>query len=452
MTGLEKAVEFIRTIGWEDLPESVKSRALMAFLDDFASLIGGRAANASEITADYALRTWRDGRATVFQNGNKVSAEGAAFANAVATNALDIDDCGLYTKGHPGAQVFPASLSLVEELGKSGKELLVGMVVGYEIGARVARCWHDFHETYRAGGSWGSVTCAAVSAHLLELTESETEQALKIAEYNSPYIPIIRGVKNPGMVKHGVGLGAFNGIASAKLAKRGFTGADSILEKDKYEDWLSDLGTRYVLEDGVVWKEYASCAWTHPALDAVQKLAEDYDIAPTKIKSIEVSTHEKACQLGTELPRTTEEAQFNLAWPVAALLVDGEVGPAQIKEERLTDSTIRQLAKKVRARECPELTEMYELAVRGERGGGHLAEVTLVISDRGEISSGKVEGNIQYPPRDWDLERIENKFIWLAGNTLDETRARKLLKKSKNISNVESVREFCSLCAASINK
>ncbi|MEF8798143.1 MAG: hypothetical protein V5A79_01840 [Candidatus Bipolaricaulota bacterium] len=220
-----------------------------------------------------------------------------------------------------------------------------------------------------------------------------------MAEYNSPYIPIIRGVRNPGMVKQGVGSGAFNGIASAKLAAGGFTGSDSILENEKYEEWLADLGDRYLLVGGVVWKEYASCAWTHPALDAVTKLNEEYDIDPTEIRSVEVSTHEKGCQLGAELPDTTEEAQFNLAWPVAALLVDGEVGPAQIKEERLSDPVIRGLAEKVRVRESRELTRMYDKAVKGESGGGHVAEVRLETADGREICSGRVEGNIRYPRR-----------------------------------------------------
>ncbi|MBS3792127.1 MAG: MmgE/PrpD family protein [Candidatus Bipolaricaulota bacterium] len=150
MSGFDKVVGFIRDTEWEDLPESVRERALMAFVDNFASLIAGRAADASEIAADYASRSWAGGRSTVFQNGKKVSAEGAAFANATAANALDIDDCGLYTKGHPGAQVFPTALALGEELGAVGKEVLAGMVVGYEVGARIARCWHDFYETYRA--------------------------------------------------------------------------------------------------------------------------------------------------------------------------------------------------------------------------------------------------------------------------------------------------------------
>jgi len=38
------------------------------------------------------------------------------------------------------------------------------------------------------------VVSAAIYSHLFDLSRSETEEALKIAEYNSPYSPIVRGV------------------------------------------------------------------------------------------------------------------------------------------------------------------------------------------------------------------------------------------------------------------
>jgi 2-methylcitrate dehydratase PrpD len=201
----------------------------------------------------------------------------------------------------------------------------------------------------------------------------------------------------------------------------------------------------------VVWKEYASCAWTHPALDALKELLEDSEIDPGKVQSIEIVTHKKACQLGTELPRTTEEAQFNLAWPIAAFLVDGEVGPAQIKEERLEDPEIRKVASQVNAEESREMTRLYDRAVRGEDGGKHVAEVKLVTETGREISSGQVEGNIRYPPRGWDQERIEGKFTRLAADVTGEKKAGRLLEKSKEFIEIDDVGKFCSDCSNLVN-
>lgn len=90
-----------------------------------------------------------------------MSAIGAAFANGYAANGVDIDDCALYARGHPGAQIFPTALALAEKLRLGGSQMMTAMVIGYEVAHRVARMWHNYHDVYQADGSWGSVACAA---------------------------------------------------------------------------------------------------------------------------------------------------------------------------------------------------------------------------------------------------------------------------------------------------
>jgi hypothetical protein len=46
----------------------------------------------------------------------------------------------------------------------------------------------------------------------------------------------MRSVDEPTMVKHGIGLGAFTGLLSAKLVARSFTGIQSILGREKHRD------------------------------------------------------------------------------------------------------------------------------------------------------------------------------------------------------------------------
>ncbi len=67
------------------------------------------------------------------------------------------------------------------------------------------------------------------------------------------------------------------------------------------------------------WK--APCAW-----------CREHAIDLADIAKITVAASESTVRLGTRLPSTTEEAQFNQAWPLAAMLVDGEIGPAQTLE------------------------------------------------------------------------------------------------------------------------
>jgi 2-methylcitrate dehydratase PrpD len=82
----------------------------MALLDVLGATLVGTLTTISRITTDFAVETWPGDEATILLHGKRASAIGAAFANGYAANGLDIDDCALYTKGHPGAQITPLTV------------------------------------------------------------------------------------------------------------------------------------------------------------------------------------------------------------------------------------------------------------------------------------------------------------------------------------------------------
>ena len=79
-------------------------------------------------------------------------------------------------------------------------------------------------------------------------------------------------------------------------------------------------------------------------MKGARSLVEAHALGPEDIAAIRVEGIHETVRLGAELPTTTEEAQFNVAWPVAAMLADGEVGPAQMLESRLNDPAIPSIA------------------------------------------------------------------------------------------------------------
>jgi len=71
--------------------------------------------------------------ATVFGSPRRTSPEWAAWANGVAVRELDYHDTFLAAEySHPGDNI-PAILAVAQHLGRSGAELLRGIVTGYEI-------------------------------------------------------------------------------------------------------------------------------------------------------------------------------------------------------------------------------------------------------------------------------------------------------------------------------
>ena len=112
--------DFITRCRWSDLPDAVKVKARFCLLDNLAATLAGAPTRIARIADVYAAETWPGRGATVLATGRETSATGAAFVNAVAANGTDIDDCGIYTFGHPGAQLFPAALALAEARHASG--------------------------------------------------------------------------------------------------------------------------------------------------------------------------------------------------------------------------------------------------------------------------------------------------------------------------------------------
>ena len=357
------AAQFIATVTWDSLPAAVHEKALMCLVDNLGAMLAGTLTRISQIGAEYAAITWPGDQATILLHANRASAIGAAFANGCAANGIDVDDSARYAYGHAGAQIFSTALAVAEARGLSGAQLLTGMVMGYEIAHRVGRCWHASRPVYQACGSWGSVACAAVAAHLMGLTHEQVWHALGIAEYHAPNLPMMRDVDHPAMVKHGIEWAAMTGIVSAELAVRGFTGIPGILSFDEYQAWGQDIGQNYLMVDGVAWKaaRYACCGWAHAGVEGAWRLVQDNDIDLDDIAHIRVEGCHGSFRLGTRLPTTMEEAQFNQAWPLAAMLVDGEIGPAQMLEPRLSDPKIRALAQKVEVVETEEMEALRRL-------------------------------------------------------------------------------------------
>jgi 2-methylcitrate dehydratase PrpD len=411
------AAQFIASIEWKQLAQVVQQKARMCLVDNLGAALAGTLTRLSRIGAVYAVEAWPGDEATLLFDGRRASVVGAAFANGCAANGIDVDDSARYAYGHAGAQIFATALAVAEGKGLSGAQLLTAMVVGYEIAHRVGRCWHASRPVYQGCGSWGSVACAAVAAHLMGLPAEQAGQALNIAETIAPHLPMMRDVDHPEMVKHGIEWAAMSGIVAAELAAGGLTAIPGLLARPEYRSWAQDIGQEYLIVDGVAWKpaHYACCGWAHAGVEGARRLVLENGIVLDEIELIRVEGGNSTLRLGTRLPQTTEEAQFNQAWPLAAMLVDGEIGPAQMLEQRLADPVIRALAQRVEVIESAEMERLHRLFEQGSPQGRFASRVTITLKDGRSFDSGLVDGGLSFPPAGWTQERMADKFRWLAG-------------------------------------
>ena len=96
MTSNQRVVDFSIATKWSDLPHAVQHQSKRALLDNLGVLIAGGITPASQITRTFVEDQFSGNNSktacTVIATGKKASAVGAALANGVAANGLDMDD------------------------------------------------------------------------------------------------------------------------------------------------------------------------------------------------------------------------------------------------------------------------------------------------------------------------------------------------------------------------
>jgi 2-methylcitrate dehydratase PrpD len=437
---------FIHELSWRDLPEPVQVQARRCLLDTIGSAVAGRQTKLSQIIHDYCASTYAGKGAELWLDNRQVSPPGAALANGMTIDALDIHDGYTLTKGHAGAALIPATLatlSLAQAGYTSGQELLTTLVVGYEIALRAGLALHASACDYHTSGAWNALGCAAITARRQKLNTEKTRHALGIAEYHGPRSQMMRCIDYPTMLKDGSGWGAMAGVSASLMAHGGFTGAPALtVESGDSADFWADLGSRWLITEQY-FKPYAVCRWAQPAIVGALKLRQRNNITPENIKRIRVVTFHEAVRLASRHPATTEEAQYSLPFPVAAALVHQRLGAAELSDDGLQDPMVVKLAERVELVEDPAYNERFP----AER----VAQVQIETVDGTSFDSGEVEATwgAENPPADEDLRE---KFRWLARSSLLEKRATMLEETIWNIATQPDVDALLELLAPAAKK
>ena len=88
------------------------------------------------------------------------------------------------------------------------------------------------------------------------------------------------------------------GIMAAELASLGYTGIPGIAGLEEYRKRAGDIGERYLLEEGIVWKDknYAFCGWAHAAIKGAGRLVREHGLRLEEITRIRVEGFHEAEQ------------------------------------------------------------------------------------------------------------------------------------------------------------
>ncbi len=375
MGELRELAAFVHDLTWVELPEAVREAVTLRVLD----LVGVSMGAVNNELVRAALESYRarsgSGPCGVWGMGRDLPVAEAAKVNAMLAHTLELDDVHTASKTHGSASIIPAAWACGEYLESLGAEVLLAIVCGYEVTARIGmalgvtahrkRGWH-------ATATCGIFGCAAAAAKLLGLSVDETVSALGMAGTQSSGLWAFLGDGANCKVLHTAHAAAC-GLEAAFLAKAGMTGPEHILEA---EDGgllaaMSDGGdlSRVSAGLGEEWeilnmdaKPYPCCRSAHCAIDCALQLREQVQAKEIKeicIRTYRVGVKQCAVSEGCRNPKTPLEAKFSTPYAVAVAFLEGRVTLEEFTAGRVLEEDVQELLHRVTVREDEAFTGAY---------------------------------------------------------------------------------------------
>ena len=433
-TVLEDMGRWLADLRYEDLPPEVVHKARLVLLDTLGCALGAIDAPPVRIAREVITLQGGKPQSTIIGVGSKFSCEQAAFLNGMAIRYLDYNDYAAGISPHHCSINLAPALAIAEMRGLGGKEVILGVIAGYEVQLRL----RDASEVGARGGfDYPSITtqygAAATAAKVLGLDARGIAQSIAIAGANANTLSEVRGgaLASGGEMTPSKGtadpMGVRNGTFSALLAQAGLTYPLSVIDgKEGFgrvitgvlkEDLLRTRSGEFQIMKSCnkMWP----CAATVQAPIAAAIKVHDQKAPADEIESIAIGLTAAAYKqqqdyLGEITVR--EHADHSIPYAASRALADGEVRVEDFDEKRFRETRVLALVKKVTLRLDPSLTATDKDAL------GANVEVRLKNGSVVSASMPYPPGTLQNPADEGLLTR---KFLALAEGVLGKQRAAK---------------------------
>lgn len=397
---MNRSIEFLKKINdvWEmDIPEPVMERAKRSLLDYLAVTCAGAEFQKDKLQRYFDFAQPEEGRFKAIGTGKNLVLKEAVFLNGLNGHALDFDDGTNSGIIHLGSPIFSLLLPLCQRYDIGIEQMLRAAIVGYEASYTMAVSIQPIHKAmgYHATGTCGTLGAAIAASYMLDFTEEERFEAFAAA-----------CVAASGMLKvldDGSELKPYNvaktsllALTAVQLAKSGFKGHRDPLGGRGFLKMMTgkeDIELKPVLLNGTYaimksyTKPYASCRYTHPAVEAMihmrdQVKAEDIEEVDIKTYDLAVSGHDHTDILGSY------SAKMSIPYASAAGMIFGKAGLQEFSEETVRRSDVLNLTKKFKVTADDELSSVFP--------GIQAAIVTIktkdnIYSERVEFPKGEPE-------------------------------------------------------------
>ncbi|TSD94102.1 MmgE/PrpD family protein [Skermania sp. ID1734] len=435
----EAVARLVTDLTFDTIPSDALVGARRLMQDQLALQVGSAALPWSQAVLQLTRTAHAPGRSHVAASGEEMSAADAAFVNATYGHGFEYDDAHRSSSSHPGSCVVSAALAVGEELGTSMREVITGIVAGYEVYTRIGKLAAPelLERGFHPHGLLSNFGAAAVVAKMRGFDLSTTVHALAIAlshasgttEYTS----------SGGSIKRvHAGIGTRNGIRAAEMAAAGITGPTTFLSGGKgfyrtyagrpvTDDLARTFGLDQTFEITRVWlKPYCCCGISHAYIDGARQLSARAGEVRSVVLGIQTGGNVIVGNKNANAyaPRIIEHLQYSLPFQFAlSMLGKGNgfsthhaylAGHLDVSE----GSDVAVLAHKVKIEVKPELDDAYP--------GRWVGDITVDYID-GSCDRVFVDNPIGTAENPMSQQDLDAKFRDVTVSTLGAERSETLL-------------------------
>ena len=365
------SVRFLKAVDqvWNTpVPEEVTRRIKQSLLDYLAVTCAGAGFQREKLQKYYAFAQPEKGDFRAIGTGKDLVLQEAVFLNGLNGHALDFDDGTNSGIIHLGSPIFSLLLPLAQRYGKTADEVLRAAVTGYEASYTMAVSIQPGHKAmgYHATGTCGTLGASLAAAYMLGFDEEERFQTFAAACVAAS--GMLKVLDDGSELKpYNVAKTALLALSALRMAKAGFKGHPDPLGGRGFLKMMTgreDVELKPVLLNGTYavmksyTKPYASCRYTHPAVEAAIRLRDRVD--PRDVERIDIKTYSLAVSGHdhTQIPGSYS-AKMSIPYATAAGLLYGRAGLQEFTEEAVKDETILALTEKISVSADDELSAAF---------------------------------------------------------------------------------------------
>lgn len=368
---MNKSKELLESVDgvWRtSIPDEVMARAQRSLLDYLAVTCAGAEFQKDKLEKYYAFAQPEEGKFRAIGTRKNLVMKEAVFLNGLNGHALDFDDGTNSGIIHLGSPIFSLLIPLAQQHRISVNDMLKAAIIGYEASYTMAVSIQPRHKAmgYHATGTCGTLGATIAACYMLGFSEEERFQAFASACVAAS--GMLKVLDDGSELKpYNVAKTALLSLTAIQLAKSGFKGPEDPLDGRGFLKMMTekeDVELKPVLLNGTYaimksyTKPYASCRYTHPAVEAAIHMKDT--VKPEDVERIGIKTYDLAV-VGHDHTKIlgSYSARMSIPYATAAGLLYGRAGLQEFSEAAVTKEELLDLTRKVHVEADKELSAAF---------------------------------------------------------------------------------------------